>query len=347
MYDWKQLSQIGMKQSRLSSSTWPYDKHPEQQELLAGSRVTILHAEGPGVVSSIHASNYNDRKVITDVEMTLPRDNRAMREIIFRVWYDDEETPSIELPFVDFLGDVDYGAEYYNTVYFSKVMYSHNFRIPMPFRKSIRIELENPTTTDLIGYTDIQWEQQLSALPEHTGYLYTDYRSGNLTIPDETLEVCSIDRPGVIVAHWFQIEGDHPNCHQGEILCEANMEFYMNEDSKPSMEYLGIEDLYGYSWGFPNLQSDHYAAIIRKDDLPNGGARIGMLRCRGNDAIHFTTSCVVKLDYTQEYFSALSVNPNHEAHPEFKKRGKTKLDATYLSCYYYYASPHRPTARIR
>lgn len=339
MYDWKQLTEIGMKQSRLSSNTWPYDKYPEQQELFAGSRVTILNVEGPGVISSIHASNYMDRRVLTDIKNELPRDEKAMKDIIFRVWYDNEERPSIQIPFVDFLCDIEFSAEYYDTVYFSKIMYSHNFRIPMPFKKSIRIELENPTNTDLIGYTDIQWEQQLSPIPENTGYLYVDYRRGHLTIPNETLEVCAVDRPGAIIAHWFQIEGDHPNCNQGEILCEANMEFYLQGDSKPFMEYLGIEDLYGYSWGFPKLQSDHYAAIIRKDELPNGGARIAMLRCRMNDAIHFARPCTVKLDYTQEYFSEFSKNPKHESLPEFKKRGKTKVETKYLSCYYYYALP--------
>ncbi|WP_214626585.1 DUF2961 domain-containing protein [Paenibacillus agaridevorans] len=50
---------------------------------------------------------------------------------------------------------------------------------PMPFKKSIRIELENPTNTDLIGYTDIQWEQQLSPIPENTGYLVIQNRLWN------------------------------------------------------------------------------------------------------------------------------------------------------------------------
>lgn len=337
MYDWQQLTEVGMKQSRLSSNTWPYDKYPEQQELLAGSRVTILDAEGPGVISSIHASNYIDRRALTDTKNELPRDEKAMKDMIFRVWYDDEERPSIEIPFVDFLGDIEYGADYYDTVYFSKIMHSHNFRVPMPFRKSIRMELENPTSTDLMGYTDVQWEQQLKPLPEHTGYLYVDYRQGPLVIPNETLEVCSVDRPGAIIAHWFQIEGDHPNCSHGEILCEANMSFHLQGDSQPFMEYLGIEDLYGYSWGFPKLQSDHYAAIIRKDELPNGGARIAMLRCRANDAIHFSRPLSVMLDYSQEYFSALSTNPHHEDLPEFKRRGKTTVETRYVSCYYYYA----------
>jgi hypothetical protein len=55
--------------------------------------------------------------------------------------------------------------------------------------------------------------------------------------------------------------------------------------------YLGTEDAYGYSWGFKGTHSDHYMAIIRKENLQPAGSLIAMLRCRAADMISFQKSC--------------------------------------------------------
>jgi len=44
--------------TRVAPSTWPYDKYPQMPELKAGATVTILEAQGSGVVETIHASMY-------------------------------------------------------------------------------------------------------------------------------------------------------------------------------------------------------------------------------------------------------------------------------------------------
>ena len=71
----------------------------------------------------------------------------------------------------------------------------------------IRIEVENPTDKGFGGYSDIQWEK-VKSLPKEAGYLYVDYRTGTPTIPEETIEICNIRKPGSIVAHWLQVQAD-------------------------------------------------------------------------------------------------------------------------------------------
>ena len=66
-----------------------------------------------------------------------------------RVFYDRQATPAIEMPLMDFLGDIQCQSDLFNTVYMTKVKHSHNFRLPLPFRKHI--------TMNLTGYAGTSW----------------------------------------------------------------------------------------------------------------------------------------------------------------------------------------------
>ena len=193
--DWQQLTAVGGgSQSRLAFSHWPNDKYPQQPEITPKSKTVMLDVDGPGLVTLFHVSKYG---------------GGDQDKLILRVWYDGEEKPSIQMLWMDFLGDVEAKTAHFSTVYFSHVKESHNFRLPMPFRKHIRIEVENPTDKGFGGYSDIQWEK-VKSLPKKTGYLYVDYRTGAPTILEETIEVCNLRRPGAIVAHWLQVQADRP-----------------------------------------------------------------------------------------------------------------------------------------
>ncbi len=232
------------------------------------------------------------------------------------------------MPWMDFLGNVEARSAHFSTVYFSHVRESNNFRLPMPFRKHIRMEVENTTDKNFCGYTDIQWEQ-VKALPANTGYLRVAYRTGEPTIPEQKIEVCDIKGPGSIVAHWLQIQADNPKTVDSQLICEGNQELYLDGSVTPQIEYLGTEDCYGYSWGMKGIQSDFYAAIIRIDHWKSGGL-FAMLRCRGADKINFETSCRWVINYQQEFFSALSKNLEHQHGP------KQSFTMPYRSAVYYY-----------
>ena len=316
---WQELTSLGGKQSRMSIAHWPYDKYPSTPEITPKSRTTLIDADGPGVVSAFHVSAYRGEP-------------NTSADLILRVWYDNEPKPAIEMPWLDFLGDIGGRSGYFSTIYFSKVKESHNFRLPMPFRKHIRMEVENPTDTKFMGYTEVQWER-IPSFPESSGMLRVDYRTGKVRIPQEIIELCNIRSKGAIVAHWLQLQSDHPSCKEGGVMCEGNTEFYFDGKDKPDIESLGTEDFYGHSWGFTGLQSDNYCAIVRQENLPSGGGLVAMLRCRALDRVSFDRSCRVVADYTQEFYSDLSRNPRHAG-----PTGKLSFDVLYKSCFYFYSA---------
>jgi len=319
---WQEISGIPSRKTHKVPATWTLDKYPDAPTLKAHSKVTLLDQDGPGVVTLFHVSDY----VIGDDS-----------KLILRVWYDNEKKPSIEMPLMDFLGDIQSSTKPYYTIYFSHVRKSHNFRLPMPFRKHIKIEVENPTESYMFGYMDIQWDE-VKEIPDNCGYLRVAYQSGDFQFPHEGLVLCDIKSPGTIVAHWLQLEGDHKSCGNGQGICEGNHEIYLDGESKPSYESLGAEDFYGHSWGFSDVKSDFYSAIVRYEQTPKGGSRVAMVRARDTDKITFRKSCRILLTYKHDLGPSYNFQTRKGKAPALQPFvDGTSLKAPYCSCIYYYS----------
>ena len=285
--DWMSISEVPVhKKSYVVPALWA-----DFPRLNARTTLEILNAKGPGVITQIHASALG-----TDFGKGF--NSPASQGVLIRVYYDGESVPSINMPLMDFLGDIQCQSDYFTSVYFSKVKESHNFRLPLPFRKCIKIELENPSDNNLVGYVDIQWDQ-VSHIPDNCGYLCTDYKNATLDPLTENI-LFQHSKPGIIVAHWLQYESGISQ--KGETICEADQRFFLDGDTLPTLNYLGTEDVYGYSWGFKGTHSDNWGAIIKQEDLQPDGSRIAVLRCRTNDAVSFSKSCTWILTYLNDKF---------------------------------------------
>ena len=316
---WQEISAIGDRRTHVVPGTWALDKYPDAETLKPHTKVVLLDQEGPGVVTGFHASD----QAACD-----------QGQLILRVWYDEEPKPAIELPLMDFLGNLEGKAQPYSTIYFSRVRKSQNFRLPMPFRQHIRIEVENPTDADILGYFEIQWDETKSIPPE-SGYLRVAYRAGTFAFPHEELILCDIRSPGTIVAHSLQMAADHPACGNGTGTCEGNHEIYLDGDTTPSGESLGCEDFYGHSWGFGGgVESDFHAAIIRYEATPQGGTLVAMVRARDTDKITFRKSCKILLTYKHDLGEPCGAATGKALQPF---SDGASVDVPYRSCIYYYA----------
>ena len=56
MNDWTQIARVEKERSYVNRISWPFDKYPDMPLLDAGAELTLLEAEGPGVVTCIHAA---------------------------------------------------------------------------------------------------------------------------------------------------------------------------------------------------------------------------------------------------------------------------------------------------
>lgn len=331
MENWMDTARVDAGRSKLERVCWPYDKYPELPQLMAGSEIVLLDAEGPGVVTNLHASKMDVLDGVIDVKSA--GDPDAVKKVLIEITYDGHETPDISMPYYDFLGDPNGNCSYFSTVYFSKVPISHNFRLPMPFRKHIRIVLKNPTDTHIISYTDLQWKK-LDSLPEDVGYLRVCYERGSFSAPEEVVTLGEIGGKGTLKAHWLHLGTEDKHAWDGEFICEANQEFYIDGEETPSLEYLGTEDLYGHSWGLGVVSCDGYAGILLSHPSDTR-TEVDMCRCRTVDSVGFAKSLKLKMDYSADYFSKTSTNPLLRQ-GVFAPRERISFDIDYKSCLYYY-----------
>lgn len=317
--------------SKLINLSWEDDKYPDTPLFTPRNKITVMDVDGPGMIVNIHCSDYYVRAVPEGAQV-VPEGEKAMNALWITVYYDRACAPAIDMPLDAFFADCKSLSEPFATEYFSKVKKSHNFYLTMPFRQHIRIEIENRSDVELTGYLTIQYEA-LESWEDSLGYLYVQHRTADLVIPDDIYTPCEIEGNGILIAHWMHIEASHPGCWEGNLICEANDEFYIDGEKEPSLEYLGTEDFYGYSWGFQGMQSDGRSAITCEDEKERGDIRLTMLRCRDQDKIRFLDSCRLEINYRQEFFSKFSVNPRHVDNP------KETFAASMASACYFYLLP--------
>jgi hypothetical protein len=94
--------------------------------------------------------------------MSLPDEPHTLRNTVLRIFWDGEESPSVEAPLGDFFG-IGFGLRR-NFVSLPLQMSpedgkSMNCWFPMPFATGARFEIENQGASTLIFYFYIDWEE--------------------------------------------------------------------------------------------------------------------------------------------------------------------------------------------
>ena len=304
---WQELSAVGRARTHGITAFWG-----GLPELDGKARIKVLDVDGPGVITSIHVS----AMAADGIEGF---GSPPVADLIIRVFYDGQAKAAIEMPLMDFLGDVQCKSQYFSSIFLSKVKESHNFRIPMPFRKHVTIEVENPSDRKVNGYLELTYDV-VEAVSKESGYLRVDYRTGNLSATSPNT-MFRLDTPGVIVAHWLQYET--AKARDGQLICEADQLFFLDGDTKPTLQSMGSEDLYGGSWGFIAQQGDgQYTSVLRNEKVGAAGSRVAVLRCRSGDAISFRKSCSWVLTWANDGWAA-------------EKLGDSPIP--YRHCVYYYS----------
>lgn len=186
MYNLHRLTRpLDFKRARVSS----YDVNGGNADawpIAPGETKVLADLTGPGVISHIWFTiNSPDRLYL--------------RKIALRIYWDGEENPSVSSPVGDFFGLGHSVSFNYSCALFSTSSNSGkdggavgdgvamNCWIPMPFRKSARIEVTNEQDTPVHSfYFYIDYEKHTS-LPEDTLYFHAMWRRENPAIvPDGT-----------------------------------------------------------------------------------------------------------------------------------------------------------------
>jgi len=244
---------------------------------------TIAEIEGPGAVQHIWMT---------------PTGN--WRYSILRFYWDDETTPSVEVPAGDFFC---MGWGKYAPVQSLAVVVNpgsgFNCYWPMPFRKKCRITMENINSEDMVLYYQVDYT--LTEVPKDAGYFHAQFRRVNpLPLKKDYVLVDSIKGKGQYVGTYMAY-GSNKNGWWGE----GEIKFFMDGDTEfPTINGTGTEDYFCGAYDFDThtvnksgVETSSYTEfsgpytglpqVIKGDGHYNVAQRFGLYRWHITDPIRF------------------------------------------------------------
>ncbi len=269
-------------------------------DIKAGETFVLADIEGPGCIQQIWMTP-----------------SGMHRHSILRIYYDNQENPSVECPIGDFF------AAAYASIKFAQVTSlavcvnpgsAFNCYWPMPFRKRIRIELENISSQDSRIYYQINYA--LNEVAEDAAYFHAHFRRVNPLPYGEVYTILdSIEGHGHYVGTYMAW-----GLNNNEWWGEGEIKFYIDDDDNPNLSDgkevagstgfpticgTGTEDYFCGSYNFENHNIKQYQEfntpyvgvplVIRPDGLYNANTRFSMYRWHLTDPIRFTEKLKVTM----------------------------------------------------
>jgi hypothetical protein len=215
------------------------------------------------------------------------------RRLILRVYWDDEPTPSIEVPLGDFFCN-GWGVRCnVNSIPIAvNPAGGFNSYWPMPFRQRARITLENLSKDPVLGFY-YQITYTLTDIPDDMAYLHAQWRRSN-PLPYKEVHTLleGVQGHGHYVGTYIAW-GVNNNNWWGE----GEIKFYLDGDEEfPTICGTGTEDYFGGAWNFEHPPGEYgsYSTpflglpqVIRPDGLYQSQQRFGMYRWHIMDPIRF------------------------------------------------------------
>ena len=242
----------------------------------AGATFTIADIEGPGAIQQIWMT---------------PTGN--WRFSILRIYWDDQEQPSVECPVGDFfaMGWGEY-APLSSLAVCVNPGSAFNCYWEMPFHRRCRITMTNIAEDDMVLYYQVNYT--LTDVPEECAYFHAQVRRVNpLPYKDVFTIVDGVKGQGHYVG-TYMAWGVNNRGWWGE----GEIKFYMDGDSEwPTICGTGTEDYFCGSYDFENQVTHEYEEfttpyaglhqVIRPDRLYHSQMRFGMYRWHIADPVRF------------------------------------------------------------
>lgn len=263
----------GAQAARDLGVTW---KLSPSVRIEAGSTFTLADINGPGAIQQIWMT---------------PTGN--WRYSILRIYWDDQEQPSVECPVGDFFAC---GWGRFSQVSSLAVCVNpgsaFNCYWPMPFQRRCRITLENIADESMVLYYQINYE--LAPVAENAAYFHAQFRRVNpLPYKDVYTILDGVHGQGHYVG-VYMAWGVNNTGWWGE----GEIKFYLDGDQEyPTICGTGTEDYFCGSYNFENRQTRQYqefttpyaglSQVIRPDGVYQSQTRFGMYRWHLADPIRF------------------------------------------------------------
>ncbi len=222
---------------------------PALRNIPQGETVVIADIDGPAVIQHMWFT-ISDTK--DDGYFTLS-------DVVLRMYWDNEETPSVEVPFGDFFLN---GFSTYTRVNSFPVVVNpvrgYNCYFPIPFRKHAKITIENQHPGVLKSFFYQIDFTRYPALPENTGYFHAQYRRERLTQPGRDYVLLdNVKGRGMYVGTFIALTALERYWYG-----EGEFKFFIDGDRDyPTICGTGFEDYFGGAFAFVEDQRRETKAV--------------------------------------------------------------------------------------
>ncbi len=244
--------------------------------ILAGELVTIAEGVGSGAIQHIWMTPTG-----------------KWRSTIIRIYWDGQETPSVECPVGDFFacGWGEY-AQLTSLPVCVNPGSAFNCYWEMPFRKGFRITMENRSEEDMLLYYQVDYT--LTDVPDDTAYFHAQFRRVNpLPYKDVYTILDGVTGKGHYVG-TYMAWGVNNSGWWGE----GEIKFYLDGDGEfPTICGTGTEDYFCGSYNFENPKTCQYQEfatpyagmpqVLRPDGVYRSQTRFGLYRWHIMDPVRF------------------------------------------------------------
>ena len=238
-------------------------------KLPAGAVTPLMDVAGPGVIQHIW----------------ITVDPKRYRDLILRMYWDDETEPSVECPVGDFFCN-GWGMRANVLALPINVNPSGAFNcyFPMPFRKRARVTIENraPNDCNEFFYTINYTETEVDA---DDAYFHAQFRRTNpLPYMEDYVLLDGVRGKGQYVGTYMAWQQN-----SGGWWGEGEIKFFLDgDDEYPSICGTGTEDYFGGAWGFgANYSAPYLGYPLGGVDFKVGN-RHGVYRFHIMDPIRFS-----------------------------------------------------------
>lgn len=328
-----QLTSLTRPHDYIQHRSSSYDRsggNADARPIAPGATLTLLDESGPGV--------------LTHIWITIASPNEYhLKQLVLRIYWDGESTPSVESPVGDFFG-LGLGEYYlYQSVPLSvgadKAL---NSFFVMPYQKHARITVTNdgPDKVDSF-YFNLDYRSCSKPLSPDTLYFHAQYRQATpahgwtndwTSNGDPKVN----DRPNLSGEDnyvWLDARGQGHYVgvtmsilqNQDGWWGEGDDMFFVDGEPRPSINGTGSEDYFLGAWGFGSnsFGYDLYGAPVKGSE--RAGSRTSVYRFHLDSPIPFSKSLRATIEHG---------HANHRS------------DNFFSVAYWYQSEPHAPFSAL-
>ena len=212
-------------------------------KIRAGETVTLAEIDGMGIIQHIW---------MTVTDKTSDRNRYILRDLVLRMYWDGEESPSVESPLGDFFC-CGFGVSYLVNSMPVTVNPTRGFNcfFPMPFYKKARITIENQCD-EAVNAFFYQVDYCLTELMPDMGYFHALWRRQRITEKGQDYVILdNVRGRGRYVGTYMAL-----TTLERYWYGEGEVKFYLDGDREyPTICGTGTEDYFGGAWSFATRDS--------------------------------------------------------------------------------------------